>query len=142
MAGIAKKVYLIYRKDKLRCEEKLIKELEKINNIEVLYNTIPTKIIGKDSLESIDIITSGKENNLKLDGMFLSVGMDAETKIADNLITKNDQNYILSKECFTNKEGIFVAGDAREKEIRQLTTATADGTIAATNVINYLKTLN
>lgn len=142
MASIAKKVYLIYRKDKLRCEEKLIKELEKINNIEVLYNTIPTKIIGKDSLESIDIITSGKENNLKLDGMFLSVGMDAETKIADNLITKNDQNYILSKECFTNKEGIFVAGDAREKEIRQLTTATADGTIAATNVINYLKTLN
>ncbi len=91
------------------------------------------------ALESIDIKTDGKITNLKLDGLFESVGMDAQTELVDNLLTKNESNYIISDECKTNIEGIFVAGDCREKEVRQLTTAASDGTIAATLAIRYLK---
>ena len=76
---------------------------------------------------------------LKLDGMFISIGMTAETKVADDLLPKDNRNYIIADDCLTPKKGLFVAGDCREKEVRQLTTAVADGTIAALEVIKYLK---
>lgn len=66
--------------------------------------------------------------------------MIPETKLAQDLIELSDE-YIISKDCKTNIPGIFVAGDCREKEIRQLTTATGDGTISAYHVIDYIKRL-
>lgn len=139
LSKICRKVYLIYRKDKLKCEKALKNNLEKINNIEVLYNTNVTKINGSTTLESIEL---NNKETLNIDGMFISIGMDAQTNLANKLLNLTDDNYIKTEDCVTNIEGIFVAGDCREKNVRQLATAINDGAIAATNVINYLKTLD
>ena len=71
--------------------------------------------------------------------MFISIGMVAQTDLVKNLIKLNPQNYVDSLDCKTNLDNIFVAGDCRSKDIRQLTTAVADGTTAAINAIKYLE---
>ena len=64
--------------------------------------------------------------------------MDAQTELVDSLLKKNEYNYIVSDDCKTNLEGIFVAGDCRAKDLRQITTAVSDGAIAASLVIKYI----
>ena len=139
LSKICNKVYLICRKDYFRGEKTLIDEVEKINNIEILYNANVTKLIGEDELEAIEVKKDAETIEIKVSGMFISIGMDAETKIVSSLLNLDDGKYIDSNDCLTSKEGIFVAGDCRSKKIRQLTTATSDGTIAATLAIEYLK---
>lgn len=72
--------------------------------------------------------------------MFLAIGQSPEIDYLNDLIKVDENNYVLaSEDCITNIDGIFVAGDVRKKEVRQLTTAVSDGTNAAINAINYLK---
>ncbi len=139
LADIAKKVYLIYRRSELRSEKARINELLKKTNVEIMYNTTVENINGDKHLETIDIKSAGVTKNLKIDGLFEAIGMDAQTELVDNLLEKNESNYITSEDCTTNIEGIYVAGDCREKEVRQLTTACSDGTVAATLAIEYLQ---
>lgn len=139
MADLASKVYLIYRKDKLKCEEKLIEKLNQKENIEVIYNSNVIELRGNDSLEEIIIETEGNKKALKVDGMFISIGMDAQTDFVKEILPLDKDNYIISDNCSTNLEGIFVSGDCREKGVRQLATAINDGAVAAVKVIEYLK---
>lgn len=136
MSNIANKVYLIYRGEKLKCEKALEDKIKSIDNIEVMYNKSITSLEGKDELTGIILNDSEK---LNLNAIFLSIGMDAQTGAFDSIIETSLDKYFSSKDCKTNIEGVFVAGDCREKNVRQLTTAVNDGTIAATYVINYLK---
>ncbi|HHX32673.1 MAG TPA: FAD-dependent oxidoreductase [Mollicutes bacterium] len=143
LADLAKKVYVIYRGEKLRCELPLENKLNEYNNIEIIYNTNVIDFLGQEKLEEIVIKTNDQERNIKVSGVFESIGMIPETRLAVNLIDINDETeYIISEECKTELPGIFVAGDCREKEVRQLTTATSDGTLSATHVINYIKKIN
>ena len=139
LSKICNKVYLICRKDYFKGEKTLIEELQKLDNIEILYNSNVTKLIGKNELEEIEVKKGEELITLKISGMFISIGMDAETKIFEDLLKLDVDKYIDSKDCLTDKEGIFVAGDCRSKKVRQLTTATSDGTIAAIHAIEYLK---
>lgn len=140
LAGLANKVYLVCIEKALICEESLVKALKAKKNIEIIPETSLESFNGQDKLESITIKTQGQNHDLEVDGVFEAIGMNAQTELADNLITRNDANYIVSANCETGVPGIFVAGDCREKEIRQLTTATADGTTAAYATIKYLRT--
>lgn len=142
LSDICEKVYLIYRGEKLKCEEKLIEKLKNKNNIELILNSNVIKLNGVDVLEEITIRSGKEEKVIKIDGMFESIGMDPSTEIVKSLLKLNENNYIISSDCKTNEEGIFVAGDCREKNLRQLTTATSDGAIAATNVISYIKLIS
>lgn len=140
LSEICKKVYLIQNLDFLTAEDMLKERIKEKNNIEIMYNSKVVKLIGDDELKSIEI--SGKEDKIiAIDGMFISIGQIPQNDIFKGIIDLNEQNYIKSIECLTNKEGIFVAGDCREKKIRQLTTAAGDGTIAALEAINYLNNL-
>ena len=139
LSNICNKVYLIYRGDKLKAEKVLIDKLSTKTNLEVFYNTNVIALFGNDELENIKIKDKQAEKTLNVSGMFLSIGMTAQTDIAKDILTLNEQNYILSTDCNTNEEGIFVAGDCRTKELRQLTTAMSDGAIAATNAIKYIE---
>ena len=122
--------------EKLKCEKALEDKIKSIDNIEVMYNKSITSLEGKDELTGIILNDSEK---LNLNAIFLSIGMDAQTGAFDSIIETSLDKYFSSKDCKTNIEGVFVAGDCREKNVRQLTTAVNDGTIAATYVINYLK---
>lgn len=139
MSKIAKRVYLIYRKDKLKSEQKLIDEIESIDNVEIIYNAEVKEILGEDELTGIIINENGTDRKIDITGMFISIGMDSGLDFDISFLKPNDKNYIVSEDCKTAEEGIFVAGDCRDKSIRQLTTAVSDGTIAAMHVIDYLR---
>ena len=139
LADIANKVYLIHRRDTFKADEKTIMQLKKKNNIKYVLNSTITKINGKDHLESIEIKANDKTKVFKIDGLFIAIGGVPNTSIFKNIVKLDKNNYIKgTKNCHTNRPGIFVAGDVRDKEIRQLVTATSDGAIAATEAIKYL----
>ena len=78
-----------------------------------------------------------------MDGLFVAIGQVPENKPFENLTALNDYGYITAGEnCLTDTEGVFVAGDCRTKQIRQITTATADGAVAALAACRYLDNLN
>ena len=118
--------------------------VEKILNnpkVNVHYNSkVLNYIIDKnDEFKGLLINEAGKEKEILVDGIFVSIGTIANTKPFTN-ITKDASNYLLANDlCETNEAGIFAAGDCKSKKVRQLTTATSDGSIAAISCLNYLK---
>ena len=140
LSDICKKVYLIQNLDKLTAEKALLNRLEETDNVDIYCGYVVSKLIGKEELSHIEI-TGQDTKKLKIDGMFVSIGQIPQNDIFKDLLELNSKNYIKSTECVTNVKGIFVAGDCRDKKIRQLTTAAGDGTIAALEAVNYLNNL-
>ena len=136
LSNICKKVYLIHRRDTFRAEQTIIDELQTKSNVEFVLNSTITKLNYSDRLESI-MINDGK--TLEVDGLFVAIGRTPENDFVKGMIKLDEYGYIESDEkCHTNIAGIFVAGDNRKKDIRQLVTATSDGAIAASEAIKYL----
>lgn len=138
MSDICKKVYVIQNLNELTAESILIGKLKLKENVEVLTNAIVKKINGDSNLESIVICTNGQEQKIKLDGMFISIGLIPQSELVSKLLKINKYGYIDSNNCVTKIPGIFVAGDCRDKMFRQITISVGDGTVAATEAINYL----
>lgn len=140
LSDIAETVYLIHRRDTFKAEEILLDQLKQKQNIKIIFNTTITKINGEDKLESIEITDNNNETTpLNIDGLFIAVGQVPETENFKKIINTNEQGYIIANEdCKTNIKNIFVAGDTRTKNLRQLVTATSDGAIAATQAIKYI----
>ena len=138
LSSLCDKVYLIYRGKDLRCENKLKEKVSNLKNVEILLNSNVTQYLGVDKLERIVVKNLQCKKEIQVDGLFLSIGMDPETSIKLNL-NKTDNDYYDSVDTLTNLPGIFVAGDCRNKNVRQVTTAVSDGTVAAINAINYLQ---
>jgi len=141
LSNIAKKVYIIYRRNEFKTDSISLDNLKKKDNVEFILNSNITDIIGKEKLEKIIINENDTENETQLivDGLFIAIGHIPVSNMCDNLINTDDLGYIISNEdCSTNIAGIFVAGDIRKKEIRQLTTACSDGTIAALKACKYI----
>ena len=140
LSNIANKVYLINKKDTFEDLNGLLKELS--DNVEILYNTNITKIIGDKKLEQIEVKTKDESRLLNISGLFIDVGRVPENENFKKLIKVDKFGYIIaSEDCHTNIDGIFVAGDNRTKIVRQLTTATADGTVAAIEAIKYINSM-
>lgn len=135
LSEMVNKLYIVQMLDKLTAEEKLIEKLNKIDNIEYIFNSKVDRLNGNEKLESIDI----GNKNIKIDAVFVNIGLLSQNEVFKDLITLDRYGYIDSNEsCKTNIDGIFVAGDCRTKNIRQLTTASSDGTTAAINACNYI----
>lgn len=135
LSEMVNKIYLIQMLDKLTAEEKLIEKLNKIENIEFIFNSKVDELIGTDKLNSIRV----KDRVIDLDAVFVNIGLLPQNDVFKDLVKLNQYGYIDSNEnCKTNIDGIFVAGDCRSKEIRQLTTASSDGTTAAINACSYV----
>lgn len=136
LSALAHTVYLIHRRDSFRAEESTINSLKKCDNVKFIYNSNVTKLNGNEKLESIEI---NNDKTIKVDGLFVAIGRIPLNEKFNNLIKLDNSGYIESDEnCHTNIDGIFVAGDNRVKEVRQLVTATSDGAIAATEAIKYI----
>ena len=134
------KVYLIQNLDFLTAEPTLIDQLSKKENVEVLLGYTVKEFVGEEELTSIKI-SGSEEKEINFDGMFISIGHIPQSEAFKNVLKTNSGNYFESSECITEVPGIFVAGDCREKKIRQLTTAVNDGTIAALEAVNYINNL-
>ena len=136
MSNIAKKIYLVDICDHLICEKTLEDKLRSLDNVEIIQQTGVKELLGDDELNGIIL---SNDRKLDIQGMFISIGMVAQTELVKDLVKLNKQNYVDSEDCKTNLDNIFVAGDCRSKNIRQLTTAVADGTTAAINAIKYIE---
>ena len=140
LSDIVSKVYLIHRRDEFRGEESTIKLLKEKENVEFIYNSTITKLNADKKLTSIEVTNKdGSIQTINIDGLFVAVGRIPENQNFAKLIDLDESGYIKAGEnCNTNVKGIFVAGDNRVKEVRQLVTATSDGAIAATEAIKYI----
>lgn len=108
--------------------------------VKIHYNsTVLNYLTDGNEFKGLTISENGEEKKIMVDGIFVSIGTIANTKPFQNL-KKDEWDYIIADDFnMTSEEGIFVAGDCKSKKIRQLTTATSDGTIAAISCLNYLK---
>ena len=136
LSNICNKVYLIHRRDSFRGESKYLDELKSKSNVKIITNSNVIKINGNDKLESIELDNG---NALEISGLFIAVGQVPKNEIFKNII-ELDNGYIASVDgVHTNIPGIYVAGDTRVKDLRQLTTAVSDGSIAATTALKEMK---
>ena len=138
LADMCEKVYLIQDKDKLTGEKILQDKLKQKVNVEVITNSVVSKIIGDDKLEKIIIKNGKKENEIVVDGMFISIGLMPQSDFLKGIIDLDKFNYAVSLDTKTKIDGIFVAGDIRTKPFRQITTAVNDGTTSALYALEYL----
>jgi len=138
LSEFAKKVYIIYRKDKFfRGDRKWIDNVEKNKKIEPIFNLRVVKLIGRNKLEKIKL-NNNKE--LKLDGLFVEIGGVPDIKLAKQLKIKFEKDYI--KTDFmqrTNINGVYAAGDVTNNSLKQMITACAEGAIAANSAYEEIK---
>lgn len=134
LSNYCEKVYLIHRREQFRGEEKLVEELRGKENVEFLLNKTVQALEGSPVLQAVVLCDkiSGAESRLEVSGLFVAIGQIPETESFEGLVELDENGYIQAGEdCRTNVEGIFAAGDCRSKTVRQLTTAAADGAVAA-----------
>lgn len=140
LSGIAKQVIVLQDLPSLTCETVLKEKILSKKNVKVYYNCKIKEFLGDTDLNGIKLVVDGKEEDITVDGLFISIGLIPATSFLKDFIELNERNYVASGEnCNTNKQGIFVAGDVRNKAYRQITTANSDGTIAALETEKYLK---
>lgn len=141
LSNLVEKLYLIHRRDEFRGEEKLVNELKTKENVEIIFNSNVVSLNGDKKLESIVVEdSSGNKKELNVDGLFIAIGREPKNSVFANIIDLDENGYIkYTKDVHTNVAGIYVAGDAKVKELRQLTTAVSDGAIAATTAIKEMK---
>ena len=140
LSNYCKKVYLIHRRDEFRGEVKQVEKLKEKENIEFVLNSTITELLGESELKGVKVHdkVSGEDKDLELDGLFIAIGQMPENAAFAPLIELDKGGYIVAGEdCKTNVEGIFAAGDCRTKTVRQLTTAAADGAVAALAACAY-----
>lgn len=144
LSKIAKKVYIIYRGDKLKSEPILISKIQKAKNIEIIYNMIVCNLIGEEKLEEVVLenTKTGEKTRLKLDGIFVEFGYVPNSLFAEELGAEisEDGRVVVKEDMSTNVEGLFAAGDITtgSNRLDQIITAAAEGAIAANSVYKYL----
>lgn len=141
LSETSKKVYVIQNLDFLTGEQRLQEILAKRGNVEVILGTVVKAINDTPEFSGITLLKTadGTETELDLDGMFVAIGLVPENEPFKNVADLDQNGYIDADEkCLTKTAGIFVAGDCRQKTVRQVTTATADGAVAAINACRYI----
>ncbi|MBQ1597917.1 MAG: FAD-dependent oxidoreductase, partial [Lachnospiraceae bacterium] len=140
LSRFATKVYLIHRRDAFRGARVLVDQVLATENIEVIYDTVVTKVNGNIKVESLELRNKVTEetSTLVVNGVFMAVGTVPNTDV-EGLPQQDEKGYILAGEdCVTKTPGIFAAGDLRTKQLRQVITAAADGANAITSVQRFL----
>ena len=141
LSGYCKSVLMVQNLDRLTGEASSAELIEKTDNINVIYNKVVVELCGTDTLDAIiveDVNTKEREK-ITTDGIFVAIGQVADNEPFKNVCNLDKAGFIISNDsCTSEVEGIFVAGDCRQKRIRQISTAISDGTIAAVEAIKYL----
>ena len=141
LSRLAKKVYLIHRRDKLRAENIYKKPLLEAENIEFLWNTTAENFITDNRVTGLEIknVLSGEISEISCDGIFISIGRKPATEFLKDAVELDENGYIIADETTkTNIDGVFAAGDVRTKTFRQIVTAVADGATAVHKTEEYL----
>lgn len=142
LSDLCRHVTLIHRREAFRGDPILVEALEKRKNVSFLMNTVVEALRGQDTLTGLLLrhIDTGEKTELTVDGLFQAVGQQPESALARTLGAADETGFLAAGEdCLTAIPGVFAAGDCRAKEVRQLTTACADGAVAALAACRYCK---
>lgn len=141
LARGCEKVYLIHRRDEFRGAKILQEQVEKTENITVLWNSEVKEIQGENKVEKIVVHNNIEETDTQLEvqGIFIAVGIQPNNEAVKEVVALDEQGYVKALEdTVTSEPGIFAAGDIRTKQLRQVITAAADGANAVTSIEKYL----
>ena len=142
LAEYCSRVYLIHRRAELRAEKSLAAQMQAKENIEFVGETVIEELEGEENLQSLTLrnVTTGAVEYLPVAALFEAIGQLPQNAAFADLVELDEDGYFLTdNECKTSCPGIFAAGDACRKTVRQLTTAVSDGTVAALSAVEYLR---
>ena len=132
LSDLCSRVYLVHRRDSFRGEEALVNLLRGKENVEFVLNAVITELKCDSELSGITVEQDGVQREIPVSGLFVAIGHEPDLAAFADFLDRDAQGYAASDEgCLTKTEGFFVAGDCRRKKIRQVTTAAADGAVAA-----------
>ena len=141
LAKFASSVKVIHRRDKLRASAALQKEALSNPKIGFVWNTVVTDVLGSGKVEGARLkgLKTGESTDLAVDGLFVAIGHEPNTKIFEGQLELDKAGYIkVTNETETNIPGVFVAGDAHDFRYRQAVTAAGDGCRALLDAEKYL----
>ena len=143
LSRIASEVFLIHRRDAYRGSKLLQKRISENTKIKPVLDSIVTEIRGKDTVESIVVknVKTEKESKIGVEGVFVAVGQKPNTAFCKNLLKMDEKGHIITAErsLQTSVEGVFVAGDCRVSDLRQVATAVGDGALVSESIDKYLQ---
>lgn len=140
LADVCRHVTLIHRRNEFRADPILVENLRKRENVTFVLDTVIDALLGNGSLTGLRLknTVTGDVSELEVNGLFQAVGQQPEGALAQALNVADNTGFIpVGEDCVTPAAGIFAAGDCRTKEVRQLTTACADGAVAALAACRY-----
>ena len=144
LANSCRHVTLIHRRDEFRGERRLVEQVEKRENVSVLYShTVEELIAENGELHAVVVkdVKTGEMRKLELAGLFAAVGQAPQSAPFASLVATQGGYYDAGEDCCSNAAGVFVAGDGRVKTVRQLTTAVGDGAVAGLAACKYVDSL-
>lgn len=141
LSGLAEKVIVVHRRDTLRATKIYHAPLMRAENVEFCWNSTVSEILADMRVGAVKVtdLISGEEREIKIDGLFVSIGRQPATELFADQLALDAHGYIVADESTkTGLAGVFAAGDVRTKELRQVVTAAADGAVAAHHAEQYL----
>lgn len=144
LSRLAKKVYLVHRRDTLRAEKIFKDAISRAENVEFVWNSSVQNLLVNEKLDGVCLknLQNGEERRIFADALFISIGRKPATDFLVGSLDIDGAGYIIADESTrTNLPGVFAAGDVRTKLLRQVVTATADGAVAAHMAEQYLASL-
>lgn len=147
LAKLAKKVYLIHRRDELRASKTMRNRVMKTENIEMVWDSVPKEIIGKQEGFSkavtgviVENVKSGESKTIDIDGFFVAIGHKPNSDLFKGKLDMDETGYLITKadSTSTNVPGVFAAGDIQDKIYRQAVTAAGSGCMAALEAERFL----
>ena len=141
LSRLCEKVFLIHRRDQLRASRVYLEPLKQAENVEILWDSQVTELLYGETLTGIKVRNkkTGEVKELSLDGLFLAVGQLPNTQLFQGQVELDAAGYVVADETTrTNLPGVFAVGDLRQKPLRQVVTAAADGAVAAHFLEEYL----
>lgn len=140
----ASTIYVIHRRDELRATKILQERAFKNEKIKFIWDSVVKEIKGKDGVEEVVVenLKTGKVDSISVDGIFVAIGYTPNTEFVKDLVQLDEQGYIITDERMKTKTpGLFAAGDLRQKPLRQVVTAVADGAVAAVEAEKFLENI-
>ena len=142
LSNYCESVTIVHRRDGFRGEPSTLELLKSKENVHFLTDVTVDSLTGEGKLSALNYTDhkTGEKGSIEIDGCFIAVGQEPDTDFVKDLVELDKAGYVIAfEDCRTNIPGIFTAGDCRTKTVRQLTTAAADGTVAALAAVDYIK---
>ncbi len=146
LANICSTVYIVHRRREFRAERRLVDAAKARTNVEFLTPYVPAQVLGDERGRAAALrvrnVETGEERTLETPGIFTAIGMIPNNGAFANVLRLDEAGYaVAGEDCESGTPGVWVAGDGRQKSLRQLITAAADGAVAATAAAKYVNSL-